>query len=131
MRVTLYTLAGFGTCGREITMDPMTLVDWAQYRQVPSLVYVEKRKRTKMQMRADRTHPNWFIVEGWNGPEAPKAFSEEIGEGDTTIVIRRSIGASFGAEYSDQFNAFADSLKASGLKVIYDGRTDLVQGGAV
>lgn len=127
MKVTLYTLGGFGTSRKEITMEPMTLIDWAQYRQVPALTYVEKRKRTRMRMNANNDHPDWIIIEGWDGPAEPEAFVKEVEEHGSTIIVRRSIGASFGREYKDQFTAFADSLKASGRKVIYDGRTDMVR----
>lgn len=65
MRATIYTLGGFGITRKEITIESMPLIDWAQYKQVPSIIYVEKQKRTRKQMRADSKNPDWIAIEGW------------------------------------------------------------------
>jgi hypothetical protein len=119
MRATIYSLGGFGTTRKEVEIHEITLIDWAQYKQVPAVTYTEKRKRTKMQMRADSTTPTWLIVDGWNHPDAPNGFSDDLGT--TGITIKRSIGAMYGDEYKVQFEAFRDQLIKT-CKVIFDGK---------
>lgn len=119
-KATLYTLQGFGTHKREIHFDAIGLVDWAQYQQVPAIRFVEKGKRTKKQMKADTKTPSWFLVDGWNHPDAPSGFEKEI-PGTNGMLVVKSISSCFGVEYKVQFEKFCDELKSS-VKVLHDWR---------
>lgn len=114
-KVTMYRQSMFGIVKTELKSLEITFEDYAQYKDMPLLKFVEKGKR---KIRGLRVEPCDYVLvlKGHNHPNPEDGFCPDEKGNSPGVTVSRSKHTCFSSEYKTEFMAAIKDYINQGLE---------------